>query len=354
MLAVAQARLGPRPETVLLSAFGVIMFRVRKAAGFTLVELLVVIGIIALLISILLPALGRARESANVIVCMSNLRQFGVGIQMYSGQNRGALPQKGPDGSSPTQIFGPVNDVIGYDDPSLWFNAIPPLVNGKSYFEMVWDDYNGRNALPKEGIRNIFICPSAAPASTIYPQTVKNGYFLLYGTESAANPEQMFVGGLVGRGFFPFASNYVWNSKLTSAINTSTETTAAKMTQLKSAASIVVMVEKINNPGEYKYKDVQLYNTKFPGAYTSSSAGPQISTAGYVGNIGQTKADWRRFTTRHNGGGNLLFADGHVARFAWTEAQIQPANMANGSYSSNSSDANQPSRMIWSVAGPVN
>ena len=79
--------------------------RPRPVAGFTLVELLVVIGIIALLVGILLPTLSSARRSAKAVVCASNMRQVVTGMQFYINENDGHLP-----GSPNTSGVGYLND----------------------------------------------------------------------------------------------------------------------------------------------------------------------------------------------------------------------------------------------------
>jgi prepilin-type N-terminal cleavage/methylation domain-containing protein/prepilin-type processing-associated H-X9-DG protein len=72
-----------------------------SSQGFTLVELLVVIGIIAVLIAMLLPALTRAREQANTVACASNLRQLHTGLMLYAHENNGfCLPSLASESSS--------------------------------------------------------------------------------------------------------------------------------------------------------------------------------------------------------------------------------------------------------------
>src|SRR5438552_10103617 len=100
----------------------------RPRQGFTLVELLVVIGIIAVLIAMLLPALNRVRQQSASTQCQSNLRQCGQILFMYANENHGYLPPCEVDSVAKIVNGGPGGTWVGYQataqDPSP---AYPPL-----------------------------------------------------------------------------------------------------------------------------------------------------------------------------------------------------------------------------------
>jgi len=92
----------------------------RKRGGFTLIELLVVIGIIAILAAMLLPALARAKQRADSVKCVSNLKQVGTAIQMYVDDNQEILP--GPVWAGATASYDKINS--GYE---LIYHLVPFL-----------------------------------------------------------------------------------------------------------------------------------------------------------------------------------------------------------------------------------
>jgi prepilin-type processing-associated H-X9-DG protein/prepilin-type N-terminal cleavage/methylation domain-containing protein len=115
--------------------------REKTRRAFTLVELLVVIGIIAALIAILMPALGKAREQANAIKCLSNTRNLGNALVLFTQDHKGYLPKAwfndGPVGSPLAVPAWPYRAPrLGWD-----FLLLRYLGNNKEVFRCPNDEY---------------------------------------------------------------------------------------------------------------------------------------------------------------------------------------------------------------------
>jgi len=131
---------------------------VRKH-GFTLLELLIVIGVIGILAALAIAGAAHAQQQAQAATCVSNLRQWAMALQLYVADHSGYLPRRGQGVQPVTQINRP-------DD---WFNALPPYLAMPTYYQQT---PAGNTAKP--GDKSVFVCPSA---------TVTNSYqnFLCYG-----------------------------------------------------------------------------------------------------------------------------------------------------------------------------
>lgn len=256
--------------------------KTNRLLGFTLIELLVVIAIIAILAAIMLPVLQAAQERARRIQCVSNLKQWGTGMQVYGADNNSGIPRDGMDADA--TYPGPSNDpkypgttVDGTpDDLNAWFNLLPPSMgtpNLQYFFDKMNSSPGGGSAKPlkympfpgKQG--PIWECPSANMAvNTVETVLQGNGY----------------------DGFF----SYDMNIDLKDQDGTRFPyPTMPKLTSLKLPSATVCMFECAFDPITEVVNGSNPYNSVNPANRQNSFAG------------------------RHTKGGVMNFLDGHAIYF---------------------------------------
>jgi prepilin-type N-terminal cleavage/methylation domain-containing protein/prepilin-type processing-associated H-X9-DG protein len=112
-----------------------------RTSAFTLIELLVVIAIIAILASMLLPVLAKAKSKTRAILCLNNLKHWSLAMQLYASDNDDFLPPEGT-GTALNRNTG-------------WYVALPKQLGMGNYFDMPWHT-NAKAPLTK----SIWICPA--------------------------------------------------------------------------------------------------------------------------------------------------------------------------------------------------
>jgi prepilin-type N-terminal cleavage/methylation domain-containing protein len=143
-------------------------------SGFTLIELLVVIAIIAILAALLLPALSSAKQKAQSIRCLNNMRQWGLAFTMYSQDNREVVPEEGEPAN---QINDPGNGST-FNNLNAWYNLVAPTISQPRMMDLYY-----QNNPPVPGSSSLYSCPAAViptdPALGFKnPPNIQQAYFM--------------------------------------------------------------------------------------------------------------------------------------------------------------------------------
>ena len=232
------------------------MRNARQRAAFTLVELLVVIAIIAVLASLLLPALSRARDKARAAQCVGNLRQWGLTYRQYADDNQDYLPRRG-------QGVKPLEQI---DRPEDWFNALPPYLKLPPYQQF----FTNSQRL-KPGANSVFVCPVASDPGSNH--------------------------------FLPYAMNMnlcPWgNSGLSDATKFTEVLRAAQVVALADAPGPYSAVYPSNNPYSPVPRHDRRVNLLFLAGQVQSFAGDYVGC--YRGDPGREDVRWLTGTSSDDG-----------------------------------------------------
>jgi len=243
-------------------------YRTETRKAFTLIELLVVIAIIAILASLLLPALSKAKEKAHRAACLNNARQWGLAVTMYLDDNSQIFPMSKIANGTPSSPAGYDEDTPHWSDltafhsagqgDTVWYNALPTYVGAKP----LWQYADAPSSFV--GVRSIFTCPT-----------------------SAARPAEF---NLLDRIVFNYGMNYKGATGLTGAVYGVNFSAAAI---LKPSAFVFL-------------SDVRAHSSEMPfyGANPAKEVGPSHCWVAQL-------------SSRHSAGANLNFADGHAAYFKY-------------------------------------